>query len=249
MITDQTLPVGQNAEPIPLSPVEDLSWLIDDHLAGAFRVAVVLRLDGCIEANLLTVALARLHRRHPKLHAVITKGSDGSRRYEFDQVARVIPFEIIDYDGQTSPWREETRRLMQAKFSPEGPLIAVAVLRSRSLSCSDVILSVHHGIADGMSAIMLVGDLLTEYASAETHSDAPSPQPLSMITAARATKSGGWRGRFWLLRRYLRMQREERRSRQTPLPSAEGIPPQSQWVHWVLSREETIRIVRRCRKE
>ena len=216
---------------------------------GPIRVVVLLRLDGCIEAEFLVEALERLQRRHPKLRAVIAPGSGGRSRYQFDQLAAPIPFEITDCDEGESPWREETRRLLELDSPPAGPLAAVSVLRSRSRGWCELILSVYHGIADGRSGLTLVDDLLTEYANAEAHLEATPRPALPAISAARARPSGGWRGRFRLIRRFVRIQREERRSRQTSLPEGRDIPPLSQWMHWVLSREDTHRLVRRCRTE
>jgi hypothetical protein len=96
---------------------------------------------------------------------------------------------------------------------------------------------------------MLVDDLLTEYAKAEAKVEAPPGPGLPVVTVTRAKPSGGFRGRLRLFRRFLQLKREEGRSPLTSLPEARDIPPQSQWVHWVFSREETLRLVRRCRKE
>ena len=161
---------------------------------------------------------------------MIAQGGDGRLRYKFEQVAPPIPFEIKDYDEEEPPWREETRRLLQLGFPAAGPLAAVTVLRSQSRGCSELLLTAHHAIADGLSVIMLVDDLLTEYAKAEAHFEGLPRPALPFVTAPRAKPSGGWLGRLRLLRRFMRLQRQERRAHQTSLPEARGIPPQSQWV-------------------
>jgi hypothetical protein len=179
----------------------------------------------------------------------VIQGSDGRRRYHPDSLAPRVAFEIADHDGRESPWREATRRLLQVDASPSEPLAAVAVLRDRSRRRCDLIFAVHHGIADGRSGLMLLGDLLAEYANAEAHLEAPDAPSLQIISAARATPSGGWVARWRLIRRTVRLQLAERRSGFTPLPRGFDVPPLSQWVHWVFSREETVALVRRCRKE
>ena len=235
--------IFQPEEPVFLSPIEEGFW------RGTLGVVLLLRLDGCIEADLLAKSLQRLQHRHPKLRATIARGRDGKYRYQFDQVAPPIPFTITDHDDGEFPWREEARRLLRISPPPAGSLAAVTVLRSRSRGSSELILSVHHGIADGRSGIMLLDDLLTEYANAEAHLEGAARPALPVVSAARATVSGGWRSRLWLLRRFLRLHREGGRSRQTPLPEGHDIPPLSQWVHWVFSREDTLALIRRCRKE
>ena len=203
---------------------------------GAIRALVVLRLDGCIEADLLVEALHRLQRRHPKLRGVITRGRDGRHRYQFDQLAPPIPFQMTDYGDGERPWRDEARRLLHIPPPPAGPLAAVGVLRSRSHGCSELILSVHHSIADGRSAIMLVDDLLTEYAILEAQIEGPPRPALPAISPRRAVIPGGWVDRIWMFRRFVRLQRAEKRSRRTPLPVGRDIPDLSQWVHWPLAR-------------
>jgi len=221
----------------------------DGFLRGSVRVAVLVRLEGTIEADVLTEALQRVQRRHPKLHALITQDRAGYRRYEFDRVVPPIPFDITDYDGEIVPWREETRRLLLIEPPPAGPIAAVGVLRNRSHGFSYLILSVHHGIADGRSGIVLVDHLLTEYANVQSENDVPPLPPLPLVSAPRAAMAGGWAGKFQLARRFIRLQRDESRTRQTPLPLGPDLPPGSQWVHWVFSREATLQLVRRCRKE
>ena len=236
--------IFQPEEPVLLSPIEEGFW------RGTLGVVLLLRLDGHVEADLLAESLQRLQHRHPKLRATIARGRDGKYRYQFDQVAQPIPFTITDYGDHELPWREEARRLLYLKPPPAGSLAAVTVLRSRSRGISELILSVHHGIADGRSAIMLAADLLTEYANVEAHLEgAERPAVVPVVSAARATVSAGWRSRLRLLRRFLRLHREEGRSSQTPLPEGHDIPPLSQWVHWVFSREDTLALIRRCRRE
>lgn len=247
-----SLPVAlphESLEPVLVSPVEGMFWNLEANSLGAFRVVALFQIDGWIEADHLRVALESLQRRHPKLRAVVARGSDGLLRYEFEAAASPIPFRIETYSDDEVPWREEARQLLQFAFPTTGPFAAVTTLRCRSTRKCVMLLTVHHAIADGLSAIMLMDNLLAEYARAEAGLEAPALPVLPPVTAMRATSTGGWRGRLRLFGRFIRLQREERRARQTALPEVRGIPPQSQWVHWVFSREATIALVRRCRKE
>jgi hypothetical protein len=238
----------ESAERVLLNPVESYFWRFEKGLAGESRVAVLIRLDGCIEAEFLSAALRQLQWRHPRLRAAIAESSEGCLHYHFEPVPPPIPFEIRDFEDGETPWREETRRLLQTGFPAEGPLAAATVLRSPSRRRSELILTLPHAIADGVAAIMLADDLLTEYARSEGHLDLPSRPSLPLVRAVRAKPSGGWRGRLWLLRRFARFM-WKKRSPLSSLPSARNIPPQSQWMHWVFSREDTLAVVRRCRKE
>ncbi len=245
----QRLQGPQRPDPVPLSAIESAFWDAEEGSAGAFRAAVVMRLDGCIETHTLSLALERLQHRHPKLRAVVARDRDGRRSYHFDRIASPIPIEIHDYDGDDFPWREEARRQLSLEFPSPGPFVRVAAFRSRARGCSELLLVVHHAIADGRSTLMLVENLLTEYGHSELSEDGPSRPIAPPVSVPRAPRTGGWSDRLWLIRRFLRIQREERRARQTPLPAGRDVPAQSQWVRWVFTSEETVRLVRRCRRE
>lgn len=229
--------------------MEGLFWRFEDELEGAFRGTVVVRLDGVIEDGPLRVALQQLQQRHPKLRSGVALESDQHWYYRFETLPGPIPFEIKDFDEAEMPWRDEARRLTMRRFSPGEPLAAVAVLRSRTWVRSELFLTASHAIADGVSAIMLVGDLLTEYAKAEEQPNSPLGSSLPAITALRATSSGGWGRRIQLLHRSMRLQREEKRMPLTQLPENYDIAPLSQWAHWVFSPGDTLALIRRCRKE
>ncbi len=249
MATIATVQSLDRLEPLPLSPVEAAFWRVEKNFAGAYRAVVLFRLEGCIQAGPLAGALRHLQCRHPKLRATVVHTDNGPLRYQFEPEPPPIPFVITDYREPDLPWREETRSLLERGFPEAGPMAAVAVLRCPSRANSYLLLMVHHAIADGLSAIMLVDDLLTEYARAEGRVNLPPRPVLPPVTATRAKTSAKWWSRLWLLRRFMRLQRADSRSLQTPLPQAPGILPQSQWIHWVFSPEDTYRLVRRCRKE
>jgi len=230
-------------EPVLLSAAEEGFW------RGSIRFLVVLRLDGCIKTDLLTVALRQLQRRHPKLRATLTPGPQGRSQYRFHEVAPAIPLAVVDYDEGEPAWREEAARMLRPGDGASGPLVEVSVLRSRSQGRSELLLSAHHGIADGRAGMMLLDDLLTQYATVERHGEGASRPDLPVISASRARGPGRLADRLRLARRFVRLLREEARSPQTPLPAGENVPPLSQWVHWVFSREETLALVRRCRRE
>lgn len=237
-----TVPPAQ----ILLSPMERLFQVGEDNLAGALRVTILVRLAGCAESGLLERALLDLQRRHPRLRARIVRGED-SASFEILSAPAPIPFTLQDYEGEP-PWQQEAYRLMWTPFPEEGPLAAVAVLRDRAGNRCDLLLTAHHAIADGVSAITLADDLLTAYARAEQEPEAPPCESLAMVTARRA-KGSGWRNHWRLVRRLIRVQQEERRTSRTPLPSSDAPAVRSQWAHWVYSREDTLALVRNCRRE
>src|SRR6185436_2283019 len=101
---------------------------------------------------------------------------------------------------------------------------------------------------DGRSTITLAGDLLAEYAAVESGAQV-AVAPLEPVSRIHVKASESGRDRLRLFQRFQGMRKTEAGDSLTPLPEAQGVPPQSQWMHWVFSPKETLAIVRRCRKE
>jgi len=234
--------------PVLLSHVESYFWRFEQDLQ-AFRGCVICRVEGRIQENFLKTALLTLQRRHPKLRAKIVDGDDGRLRYVFQNPRLPIPYEIQDYDGVEFPWREEARRVLERKLPVEGPLAAVVVLRSRTEAYSEILITATHAFMDGLSGVTLVDNLLAEYAKAEAGLDTSADAILPCVSVKFARPQGGWRGSFLLLKRFIRLKREESRTVLTPLPENKDVPPLSEWVHWVFTADETAQLVKRLRKE
>ena len=234
--------------PVRLSAVESFFWRSEE-LGRGYRVAVLVHLDGCIEAELLSEALGRLQRRHPKLRAAVVEGSDCALRYHFREPVPPIPHEIRDFDGPDMPWRQETHRLLAAPFPELGPYVAVTVLRSRSAERTALILAGSHAFVDGLSGIMLIDGLLAAYASAEGGDAAYDQTTLLLISPGNIRPRASWRQRVGVLRRFRAMKKVFQALPSTPLPEDPDTPPLSQWMHWTFSQADTVSIVRRCRRE
>ncbi len=255
-MTSYTLPSAiqdpvlvESPGPVLLSPCEGYFWRMEERLPGSHRNAAFFQLDGFIEESLFNAAVDHLQQRHPKLRAEVVRGADGRLRYDSGRVAPPIVREIKDYEGQECSWREETRRLLQLPIPDGVPFVAFTVFRNRELNKSVLIVATHHAIADGTSSMMLVDDLLTEYARIEEQSPAPPRPARELVSVARANETANWRNRWWLMRRFIGLRLEERRARQTRLPESAELQPDPQWEHWCFTREQTSTLVRRCRQE
>jgi NRPS condensation-like uncharacterized protein len=232
-----------------LSPCEGIFWRMEEGLPGSHRNAAVFRLDGFVEERIFNAAVDHLQQRHPKLRAEVVRGPDGRLRYHANRSAPPIAREIKDYQGQECPWREEGFRLLQIPIAAIGPFIAITAFRNRELNRSVLIIGTHHAIADGTSSMMLLDDLLTEYARIEAQSSGPARPVRELVSVARANETAGWRNRWWLLRRFMSLRLKERRAHQTLLPEAPPHQRVPQWEHWCFSAEETSTLIRRCREE
>ena len=237
---------ASSRKPVQLSPVESYFWRFDGDLTE-FRVCTLCRLEGRIEESVLETALLGLQRRHPKLQARITQTADGTLFYAFPEPTPRIPYAVREYDGIHFPWREETRRVLESPFQAGGPLASVVVLRSRTHPYSELLFCSTHAFTDGLSSLTLAENLLNEYAKAECRVDTTSDPVMRIISGWYVRSNAGWRGPWKLLRRFARLKRTERRTQLSLPPHDPSVAPLSQWVHWVLSAEETIQLVRRLR--
>jgi len=242
--------VGSRMNSFALSPMESLFCDIDARFDGAGRVALLLRLEGCVEGARLALALARLQARHPKLRSRIVIGPRGRRHYEPEASNVPIPYEIRDTQSDDFPRQEETFRLLSTPFGREGhPLAAVTVVRNRERSMSDVIFAAHHAIADGLSMIAIVDEILTTYALAEQDAALESVTPLPLVSPRRATSSSSLRQRLRLIISTNRIRRENRRCNWASLPEPKEPTQLSLWENWVLTEQETFALAKRCRQE
>ncbi len=234
---------------MPLSPVELGFCHLEDHASAAFRVVAICRCEGIIEPELLRTALHRLQHRQPKLRTVVTKLGRGRSEFRFERNTPTVPLDIRDHAGEEGPWREEASRLFRTPFPERGPLMRVTVLRNIARNRCDMVVTLHHAVADGVSACAILHDLLTEYAVAEARRDVAPRPPLLPVRVTRAKSPGGFGSKLWLLRRLWSIQRRERSSPQTRLPESAEVAPQAQWVRWEFTREQSAALVRRCKTE
>jgi hypothetical protein len=161
---------------------------------SALNLVVLIRLTGPDLDDLLPQALAAIQQRHPLLRAVI---AGGRSRPRFDVRPSgaagepgPIPRRLIAGADRTAEVVDEE---MNAPFDTGvGPLARAALITGPGLE-HDLVLTLHHSIADGASAACLVHDLLgwcesvaagTAGAAPAPLPIAPSPQPLTAILPA-----------------------------------------------------------------
>jgi NRPS condensation-like uncharacterized protein len=160
----------------PLGAVEEFLWLFDHSSPKHF--CLVAEVQGRTTVSDWRAALDALQERHPMLSTSID--TTYNRVPHFRNVAgEPIPLRVAE--GST-PWEREVEREMRTPFDPtKAPLIrAVLMLNTEN---AFVILVAHHSVADGMSLVFLLRDLLKAL-SGQPLTRYPFPRSLDEIVGA-----------------------------------------------------------------
>ncbi|GAB4192333.1 MAG: hypothetical protein OHK0022_06440 [Roseiflexaceae bacterium] len=170
--------------PLPLSPAQRRLWLLDQFEPGnpAYAIPVALRLEGKLEPDALARALDRLVARHEVLRA-----SFGMHAGEpVQQIAPALKLGLVVEDLRSQPVDARAgliNRFVVAEARRPFDLAAGPLLRARLLHLGAdeavLVLCLHHIIADGWSAGVLVRDLLALY-QAECDQTAPALPALAV---------------------------------------------------------------------
>jgi len=144
-----------------LNEIEYLNWCIDQ----PYNMVVAVRIRGGARADRLREALDKAQRRHPLL-GVNTEEPPGAVPWLTSEGVGAIPLDVVrDADP------EAAQRLVDAELrasfargsaaSPRLPLLRASLLLPRDPSGpADLVLTAQHVIADGLSMVFLVRDLL-----------------------------------------------------------------------------------------
>jgi NRPS condensation-like uncharacterized protein len=138
----------------PLGAFEQSFWLYDQVHPVHFVLAA--KLDAAVSAAQLRRALQTVQQRHPLLRVRIDLSSSGTPHF-VEQPAE-IPIRVVDrVDGDQ--WQQELAvELAETLPWHCAPLARVVLLRGPNQS--ELLVSCHHAIADGMSSAYLLRDIV-----------------------------------------------------------------------------------------
>jgi Condensation domain len=132
---------------------EHMFWLMNQK--HPVHLTVTAEVKGITKAQSWRDALDAVQRRHPILSTSIKLNVEGQPSlYQVD--AAPIPLRVVDGSIQEH-WELELDREMALPFTPE-PLIRTVLIHKPQSAV--LILVAHHAIADGMSLVFLIRDLL-----------------------------------------------------------------------------------------
>jgi NRPS condensation-like uncharacterized protein len=144
-----------NKEVRALGAMERLFWLMDQKHPA--HLTVTAEVKGFTKVQSWRDALDAVQRRHPVLSTSITRNeADQPALYQVD--AAPIPLRVVDGSVQ-GHWELEVDREMALPFTPEQAPLIRSVLIHKPQSAV-LIMIAHHAIADGMSLVFLIRDLL-----------------------------------------------------------------------------------------
>lgn len=138
-----------------LSSVEWLHWLMDQNHCNHFPIAA--EVHGQTTVWMWRDALDDLQRRHPLLN-VCLRMQKNSKPVFYRTGPHKIPLAILK---RASPlqWQTVFEKEMATPFDTrEAPLMRAVLLQGDDRS--EIILTTHHSIADGMAAVFVIRDLL-----------------------------------------------------------------------------------------
>ncbi|WP_328898078.1 non-ribosomal peptide synthetase [Streptomyces sp. NBC_00236] len=172
-------------EAVPLSYAQQRLWFLNrvENTGGTYNIPLVLELDGPLDTDALSDALADVVVRHESLRTVFAE-HEGIARQEVldaDAAATRIPL-VIEHApaGETAEaWADEALHLLTTR---PFDLTADTPVRARLLRlCATrhlLVLVLHHVVADGWSLAPLSRDLGTAYRARSERTGAPDWAPL-----------------------------------------------------------------------
>jgi NRPS condensation-like uncharacterized protein len=222
-----------------LGGFETVLWLLDQTRSIHFVTAA--EIAGHIPVSQWEKGLESLQRRHPLLSVCIRE--KGPLQPAFYRVeGRPIPLRVVQDEAESRLDRELEAEMDQTFDYSVAPLMRAVLIEGKDRST--IILTIHHSIGDGISALYLVRDLL----------QAISGQPLSSLPLPPTHES--------LLGIYSTAAAASTKNAAIPPTTAATTPsrppssndyrvPQAlpRIQHTQLSPAETTSLIERCRKE
>jgi len=156
---------------LPCSPAEEAIWLADQHASpGAYNLPLILRCSNSLDLSRLRIAMRALERRHEALGCAFPS-LDG-RPVRTSCEVRLEDFEVVEVPSDLL--QDAQHAFAAAPFDIyAGPLIRTQVFRVAD-AFVDIVIVVHHMIADAQSLNILSVDIQRLYHTPDGIPPAPS---------------------------------------------------------------------------
>jgi hypothetical protein len=131
---------------------------------GAYLTSLAMELEGPLTEPLLRRAMAHLQERHPLLRARIV-GDPSGPRWTTPPLPSAPELRVADGEEARSLERLAESELRRGYLPASEPLWRCVFAPSRGGEPHRLILSAHHSVADGMSGLVLITDLVATCAA------------------------------------------------------------------------------------
>ncbi|MGA4844526.1 amino acid adenylation domain-containing protein [Streptomyces sp. G45] len=196
---------GRLAEVWPVTPAQS-GILFHSLLAGssfdAYHVQLVFHLSGDPDPERMRRAGQKLLERHTSLRAAFVNRADGDLVQVVPAAGVTLPWRHLDLTGLGDAERTEAfeRFLTEdqaAHFDVAAPPLIRLALATLEPGRAELVLTVHHALADGWSSPVLLQDLLTLYAAHGDASGLPATRSYGEFLAWRARQDEEESARAW----------------------------------------------------
>jgi Condensation domain len=138
-----------------LSPFEHMLWLWNQN--SPMHAVLTAQVRGTTTVEQWRSALEATRQRHPLWSAVIDDDADGIPYFRHVESTQV-PLHVVESE-ECNAWEAQVARELATPFDAKrGPLVRATLLHSKTESI--LILATHHSIADGMSLVYSIRDVL-----------------------------------------------------------------------------------------
>lgn len=162
----------------PLGAAERLFYRYSERNPAHF--SIVAEFDEVLYADELRTALAAVQRRHPLLSVHVEDRPD--TRLGFYRAATVAPVELAVRRGPELAWQAAAAEELSRPFDrSRAPLMRALLLQGPARSA--LLLTFDHTIADGISSIVVLTDVIAALNGQEL-ANVPVPQPQERIVAS-----------------------------------------------------------------
>ncbi|MEH2034186.1 MAG: alcohol acetyltransferase [Nostoc sp.] len=143
-----------------LSPDERV-FEIANQLGGALINVVINRIRGPLSAAIVRQAIDLIQRRHPRLNCRIVGSTDSPR---FEEGGVTIPLQLV-HSQDDNQWQNIVLQELNQKIESDKYLMRAVLVQPvgepKESTVSFLIVTLHHGVADGTFCIRLQADILT----------------------------------------------------------------------------------------
>lgn len=171
----------------PLGAGEQIFWLHDQ--AHPVHFVLTAQIRGSFSVEQLTQALTLVQQRHPLLRVRIAL--DQAEQPWFVEDSACIPLRVMHRQFEQH-WQQEVEQEIATSFIwSQAPLIRVVLVHaSNDAELSELIVTCHHSIADGISGTYLMRDILQAITTPATFGESlPIPPALEDLVLGKAPKT------------------------------------------------------------